>query len=158
MPMRKTWIALALLAAVLLLHGGLRAGAQPSATGAEPPGAHTVPATEDEGEHPAAAGHASPVVPVLLGIVIILTAAKLGGALFERFHQPAVLGELIFGVLLGNLALFGYRGLEFLGTNQGIEILAELGVILLLFDVGLESNLDEMKSVGASSLAVAVLG
>ncbi|HUF78980.1 MAG TPA: cation:proton antiporter, partial [Thermoanaerobaculia bacterium] len=47
---------------------------------------------------------------------------------------------------------------EFLGTNQGIEILAELGVILLLFDVGLESNLDEMKSVGASSLAVAVLG
>ena len=168
--MRKTWIALALLAVVLLLHGGLLTGAQPPETGAEeptepaagtaaePPGAHTVPAEEGAGEHDAAAGHASPVLPVLLGVVVILTAAKLGGAIFERFHQPAVLGELVFGVLLGNLALFGYRGLEFLGTSEGIEILAEIGVILLLFDVGLESNLDEMKSVGASSLVVAVLG
>jgi len=147
--MRKTWIALALLAVVLLLHGGLL-------TGAQPPDPEPAPAAQAPAEPPA--GHASPVLPVLLGVVVILTAAKLGGAIFERFHQPAVLGELVFGVLLGNLALFGYTGVEFLGTTEGIEILAELGVILLLFDVGLESNLDEMKSVGASSLVVAVLG
>lgn len=171
--MRKTWIALALLALALLFHGGVLTGSQaagedgpaaapqpaPSATDA--PGAHTAGPEDDghgPGEHDPTAGHTSPVLPVLLGLVIILTTAKLGGALFERFHQPAVLGELVCGVLLGNLALLGYTGLEFLGESQGIEILAEIGVILLLFDVGLESNLDEMKSVGVSSLLVAVLG
>ena len=72
--------------------------------------------------------------------------------------QPAVLGELLFGMLLGNLALVGLGGLEFLETSPGIEILAQLGVILLLFQVGLESNVGEMLSVGWSSLLVAVLG
>jgi Kef-type K+ transport system membrane component KefB len=103
-------------------------------------------------------GHGGPVVPVLLGLVIILMAAKLGGELFERIHQPAVLGELIFGMVLGNLVYIGYRGLEFLSTAEGLEILAQLGVILLLFQVGLESNVKEMLSVGWSSLLVAVLG
>lgn len=103
-------------------------------------------------------GHGGPVVPVLLGLMIILAAAKLGGELFVRIHQPAVLGELVFGIVLGNLTLVGFDGLEFLTTHSGIEILAQLGVILLLFDVGLESNVREMLSVGLSSLLVAVLG
>jgi len=103
-------------------------------------------------------GHGGPVVPVLLGLVIVLAAAKLGGELFERIRQPAVLGELIFGMAVGNLALLGYGGLELLRTAQGLEILAQLGVILLLFQVGLESNVKEMLSVGWSSLLVAVLG
>jgi Kef-type K+ transport system membrane component KefB len=98
------------------------------------------------------------VVPVLLGLIVILAAAKLGGELLERIGQPAVLGELIFGVVLGNLALLGFHGFEFLKTNQGIEILAQIGVMLLLFEVGLESNVKEMMSVGASSLLVATLG
>jgi Kef-type K+ transport system membrane component KefB len=109
-----------------------------------------------EGEH--GGGHASPVAPVLIALVIILVAAKLGGELAERMHQPAVLGELVAGVILGNLSLFGFYGLEFLGTNFGVAILAEIGVILLLFEVGMESNIQEMLSVGASSLLVAVLG
>jgi Kef-type K+ transport system membrane component KefB len=88
----------------------------------------------------------------------MLTAAKLGGELAERVHQPAVLGELLAGVILGNLVLFGFGGLEFLSTNLGITILAEIGVILLLFEVGLESNVSEMMSVGLSSLMVAILG
>lgn len=167
--MRKTWIALAVLAVVLLFYGPSLTGAQTgspedpgesaAATPSEP-GPADAEAGEHggEGEHGAAAGHTSPVLPVLLGLVVILAAAKLGGALFERFHQPAVLGELIFGVILGNLALVGYTGMEFLAATPGIEILAEIGVILLLFDVGLESNLDEMKSVGTSSFVVAVLG
>ena len=47
------------------------------------------------------AGHGGPVVPVLLGLVVILVAAKIGGEIFERIGQPAVLGELLFGMLLG---------------------------------------------------------
>ncbi len=108
------------------------------------------------GEHEG--GHAGPVMPVLLALVIMLAGAKVAGYLFQKLHQPSVLGELVFGVLIGNLALFGFHGLDFLMTNQGILILAEIGVILLLFEVGLDSNLDEMRSVGGSSLFVAVLG
>ena len=114
---------------------------------------------QDHGEeHDAGGGHGGPVIPVLLGLTIILIAAKLGGEVFERIEQPAVLGELVFGIVLGNLTLLGWDGMEFLTTNQGIEILAQLGVILLLFEVGLESNVQEMLSVGLSSLFVAVLG
>ncbi len=102
--------------------------------------------------------HGGPVVPVLLGLVIVLVAAKLGGEVFERLGQPAVLGELIFGMVLGNLGLLGFTGLDFLRTSPGLEILAQLGVILLLFQVGLESNVGEMLSVGWSSLLVAILG
>jgi Kef-type K+ transport system membrane component KefB len=105
-----------------------------------------------------AASHGGPVVPVLLGLVIILVAAKIGGEVFERMGQPAVLGELLFGIVLGNLGLAGFHGVEILQTSVGIEILAQLGVILLLFQVGLESNVAEMMSVGWSSLLVAVLG
>jgi Kef-type K+ transport system membrane component KefB len=106
----------------------------------------------------ATSSHAGPVVPVLLGLVVILLAAKVGGELFERLGQPAVLGELLTGILLGNLTLLHFGGLEFLQASPGIEILAQLGVILLLFQVGLESNVGEMMSVGWSSLLVAVLG
>jgi Kef-type K+ transport system membrane component KefB len=106
----------------------------------------------------AAAAHGGPVVPVLIGLVVILLAAKIGGEVFERIGQPAVLGELLFGILLGNLTLAGFGGLAFLQASPGIEILAQLGVILLLFQVGLESNVAEMLSVGWSSLLVAVLG
>lgn len=113
--------------------------------------------THDDG-HGEGGGHHSPVTPVLLGLVIILLAAKLGGEIAERVHQPAVLGELIAGVVIGNLALFGWHGLDFLSTNEGIAILAEIGVVLLLFEVGMESNVKEMLSVGTSSLAVAILG
>lgn len=121
------------------------------------------------------ANHTDPVTPLLLGISIILLAAKFGGDLMMRVRQPAVLGELLVGVLLGNLALLGFEGLEFLrpatahgdaaahGTNGGataltLDMLARIGVILLLFEVGLESNLHEMRKVGLSSLLVAVLG
>jgi Kef-type K+ transport system membrane component KefB len=106
----------------------------------------------------AAAAHGGPIVPVLLGLVVILLAAKIGGEVFERLGQPAVLGELLTGILLGNLTLVHFGGLEFLQGSPGIEILAQLGVILLLFQVGLESNVGEMMSVGGSSLLVAVLG
>ncbi|HEY1403785.1 MAG TPA: cation:proton antiporter, partial [Pyrinomonadaceae bacterium] len=95
---------------------------------------------------------------VLIGVACILLIAKLGGELFERFKQPAVLGELIAGVLVGNLVLLGFTAIEPLKTDVVLGALAEIGVILLLFEVGLESNLGEMLEVGWSSLLVAVVG
>ena len=95
---------------------------------------------------------------VLAGVAVILVIAKLGGELFERFGQPAVLGELIGGILVGNLALIGFAAAEPLKTNVVIGALAEIGVILLLFEVGLESDLGEMMEVGWSSLFVAIAG
>lgn len=95
---------------------------------------------------------------VLLGVAVILLVAKLGGELFERMKQPAVLGELIAGIIVGNLVLFGFTAAEPLKTNEIIGALAEIGVIILLFEVGLESNLGEMLEVGWSSLLVAMAG
>jgi Na+:H+ antiporter len=95
---------------------------------------------------------------LLIGVAVILLVAKLGGELFERFKQPAVLGELIGGIILGNLALAGFTAAEPLKTNEVIGALAEIGVIILLFEVGLESNLTEMIKVGWSSLLVAAAG
>jgi Kef-type K+ transport system membrane component KefB len=95
---------------------------------------------------------------VLIGVAVILIVAKLGGELFKRFKQAAVLGELIGGIIVGNLALAGFTAFEPLKTNEVIGALAEIGVIILLFEVGLESNLTEMMEVGWSSLLVAVAG
>jgi len=95
---------------------------------------------------------------VLIGVAIMLVLAKVGGEIFERLGQSAVLGELCAGIVLGNLVIFGFNLVEPLKTNETIAALAELGVIILLFEVGLESDLKEMVEVGWSSLLVAVLG
>jgi len=95
---------------------------------------------------------------VLIGVAVMLMAAKLAGELFERMKQSSVLGELFAGIVLGNLVIFGINTVEPLKTNITIAALAELGVIILLFEVGLESDLKEMIEVGFSSLLVAALG
>ena len=103
---------------------------------------------------------------VLITLMLILMVAKVGGDLMERVGQPAVLGELLFGIILGNLALFHLPFLEPLvdtvfhdrDVAVFITLLSELGVILLLFEVGLESTVREMLSVGPSALLVAILG
>ncbi|OQX91426.1 MAG: hypothetical protein B6D58_08180 [candidate division Zixibacteria bacterium 4484_95] len=95
---------------------------------------------------------------ILLSLVIILMAAKIGGDLCERVKQPAVLGELVFGVILGNIYLLGFGGFEQIKHHISIEILAEIGVIILLFEVGLETSIKEMLSVGLVSFLVAILG
>ena len=86
----------------------------------------------------------------------ILIAAKLLGELAERVGQPAVLGELVAGVLLGGsvLGVVPATGVP----GELIHVLAELGVLLLLFEIGLETDLREMFRVGSASLAVAVVG
>jgi Kef-type K+ transport system membrane component KefB len=95
---------------------------------------------------------------VLIGVAVMLVMAKLGGELFERIGQSSVLGELFAGVLLGNLVILGITTAEPLKTNETIAALAELGVIILLFEVGLESDLRQMMEVGWSALLVAILG
>lgn len=106
---------------------------------------------------PASNGDA-PVTQLLLALAVVLAVAKVGGDLAARVRQPAVLGELLAGVLLGNLGLLGLTWAEPLKTNTTLDILAQLGVIILLFEVGLESTVRDMLKVGVTSLLVAVLG
>lgn len=95
---------------------------------------------------------------ILGGLAIILAAAKLGGDLATRARQPAVLGELVAGVIIGNLGLVGVTGLEGLASNATLDALAQIGVIILLFEVGLESTVRDMLKVGATAVLVATLG
>src|SRR3990172_8463494 len=95
---------------------------------------------------------------LLLALVVLLPSAKLAGMAAERLAQPAVLGELLAGMILGNLGLAGFYGLDYLKTDAALEILASLGVILLLFEVGLDSSLADLMKVGLSSLLVAAIG
>src|SRR5688500_8009912 len=97
----------------------------------------------------AGAGHGA-IAPVLLALALILAAAKIGGDLAVRVGQPAVLGELVLGVIVGNLDLAGLSALEWIATDPSIEMLAQLGVIVLLFEVGLESTIAQMMKVGLS--------
>ena len=105
---------------------------------------------------PGEAHHLDPTV--LIGVAVMLVVAKIGGEIFERLKQPSVLGELLAGILLGNIVILGFTRAEPLKTDPTIAALAELGVIILLFEVGLESDLKEMMEVGWSSLLVAVVG
>jgi Kef-type K+ transport system membrane component KefB len=89
----------------------------------------------------------------LMLLVLILGSAKVFGFLAQQVGQPAVLGELIGGALLGKSAL----GL----VDPSIEVLhllSELGVIILLFSIGLETNLSRLLKVGPASLVVAAVG
>ena len=106
----------------------------------------------------AAEGHADPIAPLLLTFAIILVAAKIAGEIAQRLGQPSVLGELLVGVVLGNLGLVGITGLEYIKADPLIDTFARLGVLLLLFEVGLESTVGQMLKVGLTSLLVALLG
>jgi Kef-type K+ transport system membrane component KefB len=94
----------------------------------------------------------------LLVLALVIVAAKLGGELMIRLGQPAVLGELLAGVLLGNLGLFGVTLLDPLRDNITLRIVAEVGAILLLFETGIESDLAQLLAVGWSSLLAGFLG
>jgi Kef-type K+ transport system membrane component KefB len=95
----------------------------------------------------------------LLGaLALVIVAARLGAALMRRFGQPEVLGELLAGVLVGNLGLLGLHAFDRLSSLPGLDLLAQLGVLFLLFMVGLESDLGQMIEVGSSSVLVAIVG
>jgi Kef-type K+ transport system membrane component KefB len=122
---------------------------------------------------------------VLLSLIVVYLAAKLGGELCARINLPAVLGELVGGVIVGvsalHLIVFPEGGGEvqsllmnligmtsglapegllkvFQGESEVISVLAELGVIILLFEIGLESDLKELIRVGPQAAVVAIVG
>ncbi len=106
---------------------------------------------------PAESGHAE-LTASLFAVALILVMAKLGGDLATRAKQPAVLGELVVGLILGNIGLAGWHGVDFIRTDNSVNLLAQIGVIVLLFEIGLQSTLGEMAQVGRSAVFVGVLG
>lgn len=93
-------------------------------------------------------------VPQFLGLLVVMVgAAKLCGALAQRIGQPAVLGELVAGVLLG-MSVLGLVNPK----NETLHLLAELGVVILLFEIGMETDLRKLLRVGGVSAVVAVVG
>lgn len=151
--------------------------------------------------------HSDPIAPVIFGVTLILVAALIGRYGARRFGQPSVLGELLMGVLLGNLlAVFDYdlmvilregtaclqisalalsgmsweqaatetlgviegpellavlrgpHGSDYLQVAQAVDIFSRYGVIFLLFHVGLDTCVEELRTVGRDSLQVAVIG
>ncbi|MBE9128479.1 MULTISPECIES: cation:proton antiporter [unclassified Coleofasciculus] len=123
---------------------------------------------------------------VLLSLVVIYFASKLGGEICSRINLPPVLGELVGGVVVGvsalHLLVFPEGGAQitnsmivsflertaglspegansvFLAQSEVISVLAELGVVILLFEIGLESDLQELIRVGPQAAVVAVVG
>ncbi|HEY0593407.1 MAG TPA: cation:proton antiporter, partial [Thermoanaerobaculia bacterium] len=93
------------------------------------------------------------VAAFLVTLIAIFASAKLFGELAERIHQPAVLGELVAGIVVG---VSGFHLVD--AHDPTIHLLSELGVILLLFMIGLETDLKKLLSVGGSAFAVAVVG
>ena len=89
---------------------------------------------------------------VILQVAAILMAARLMGELAVYLRAPAVIGEIVAGIILGP-TLLGFA------TADGlIQILAEIGIILLLFQVGLETDIGELAKSGAKSVIVAISG
>ena len=111
-------------------------------------------APEDDSKE--AGGH-NEFAKTFLFIAIILMLAKFS-SLVEKVGQPSVLGELVIGVLAGNLFLLGINIFEPIKQDHIIAFLAELGVVILLFQIGLESNINEMKKVGIKAFLVATVG
>lgn len=89
---------------------------------------------------------------LFLQLAIILFTARLVGDLFAKFGIPTVLGEILVGVLLGQSAL----GL--IPINDVIRTLAEIGILVLLFHIGLEADIHQLKKVGLSAFFVATVG
>jgi Kef-type K+ transport system membrane component KefB len=102
----------------------------------------------------------SSFLQLLLALSVLIAAARLGGLASRRLGQPAVLGELLVGVVLGPSLLNFFQLSVFSDEHLGEQIqhLAELGVILLMFLAGLEIELDEMVKTGRAAVLAGALG
>jgi Kef-type K+ transport system membrane component KefB len=89
---------------------------------------------------------------ILFELFVIFAAAKVVGEIFERLRQPAVIGELLVGIVLGSHAL------GVIGDTEVHHTLQELGAVVLLFMVGLDTRLHEVRAVGGRALAVGSMG
>ena len=119
--------------------------------------------------------HLDPAVSVIFWGTLLLLLGVVGRFFAMKLKQPGVLGELIFGMILGNLGYFfgmplmeilrdgtsvahGTGQTEWLKIAQTIDVFSRYGVLFLLFMVGLDSSLNELKKTGQASLRVALLG
>jgi Kef-type K+ transport system membrane component KefB len=89
---------------------------------------------------------------ILFALFVMIASAKLLAELFERMKQPAVVGEILAGVIIGPGVL------RIVEPSATLDIIAEIGVIFLLFNVGLETKPQDVLRVGKHALLVAVLG
>lgn len=94
----------------------------------------------------------SPVAGVVGDLAIILLAAKIGDEIFKRLGQPSLIGEILAGLVIGPSVL------GFVEPGETVEVFAELGVVFLLFWVGLETRLSDMREVGSTAGLVGVAG
>lgn len=94
---------------------------------------------------------------ILLTLFAIFVAAQVGAEIAQRIRLPAVVGEILAGCAIGPAAL-GLVRPEQIAAGTPLDVLAELGVVLLLFSVGLETRLDDLRKVGRSAFLVGVLG
>src|SRR4030067_3104382 len=101
--------------------------------------------------------HSTNISIIFLWIAIILILAKVS-ALVERVGQPSVLGEIFMGICLGNLPLLGIYFFAPMVSNEIMHFLSELGVVILLFYIGMESSVESMAKVGVQSFLVATVG
>ncbi len=150
------------------------------------PGAHLLTVAEAEAGLSPAESSTLVLASVLLSLVFVYIASKLGGELCARINLPPVLGELVGGVLIGVSALHllvfpesgatasdsllmkileatagldpAAAGAIFANQSEVISVLSEIGVIILLFEIGLESDLKELIRVGPQAAVVAVVG
>ena len=102
----------------------------------------------------------NPAVALFLALGIIIAASRVAGAVARRFGQPRVLGELVIGVILGPTLLDMLHWPIFHGIELEVTVfeLAELGVLLLMFLVGLEVNLKELARVGRIAAVAGTAG
>jgi len=105
-----------------------------------------------------ASGADDPVGSIALTLAIVLLSAKVFAHIAERIGQPAVLGELVAGIALGVIGRAAFPSLAAGATSPELSLLAGIGVLLLLFEVGLESTVGQMLKVGWPALKVAVAG
>ncbi len=95
---------------------------------------------------------ATPTASVIADLAIVLAAAKIGDEIFRRIGQPALIGEILAGVVIGPSVL------GIVDLSETLEVFAELGVVFLLFWVGLETKLSDMREVGGVAARVGVSG
>jgi Kef-type K+ transport system membrane component KefB len=89
---------------------------------------------------------------IFTDLAMILIVAKIAAELCERIRVPAVLGEILAGIIIGPSML------GFIDPSDAIRMLAEVGLIILLGGVGLDMDLTELRKVGRASMLVAIIG
>ena len=95
---------------------------------------------------------------LLLQIVVLFISAKGLGEIFERLKIPGVIGEIIAGIIIANTIIYTWLQLDNITSKIVIEVFKELGVIFLIFLIGMETPFTELRKVGMTSLIVALLG